>query len=32
MLEPPGIHYNEGEADKRWNQQVLVMPVSVVFE
>lgn len=32
MLEPPGIHYNEGEADKRWNQKVLVMPVSVVFE
>jgi hypothetical protein len=32
MLEPPGIHYNEGEADTRWNQKVAVTPVSVVFE
>jgi hypothetical protein len=32
MLEPPGVHYNEGEADKRWNQKVVVTPVSVVFE
>ena len=32
MLEPPGIHYNEGEADERWNRKVVVTPVSVVFE
>ena len=32
MLEPPGVHYNEGEPDKRWNQKVVVTPVSVVFE
>jgi hypothetical protein len=31
-LEPPGIRYNEGEADERWNRKVVVTPVSVVFE
>ena len=32
MYEPPGTEYNEGEEDTRWNRQVVVTPISVVFE
>ena len=32
MYEPPGSEFNEAEADTRWNRQVVVHPISVVFD
>ena len=32
MYEPPGSEFNEAEADERWNRQVVVQPISVIFE
>ena len=32
LVEPPGVRYNEGELDERWNNSATVTPVYVRFQ